>query len=562
MYARIGVPLLGILAFTSCTPRATTPDGTLVVDEEIALVRAAQVDQATRELTLEDDAFLVAIVDENLTDVRVRLSASGAGAASLLPIEVENSLDGSGVEVAALEVPARSRVTVTLTGPPNSNLPGAVHLRIRQFAARSSADPKLAAQRAAFAAWSDATRARQTQAEAAKSGIAAIDRSIKALEGPAGDLRLAAEANLVKAGMLKYFMIDVRESLLAARRSAAEFTASGDAASPEKVARAQLVAAAALTELAENPQAKNPTADEAKAEARQLLILLGGKTSPLQPIERARALDTLGSLNKITTLLDESNQCFEKARALYAEARYVAGEAEMEAAIAQTLVERGQWDLAAKAFAHMLPNVARISNPIHRVKILLNAGHALAYAGEPDQGINLLLDAITEAREFGLRSSEGEATWEMAWLYWFRGDDLQAKALFIQALKIARTLDNEHGLSSNLETVGMVARREGDFTTAIEMHKEAILASPTQFHRIRAIRNLALDYVAVGKYPEAIAELREALAVKLQDPHHHIFTDIKRDLAETLIEHGDGSRASMVEAVKLLDDSMTRCRCP
>jgi len=555
MYARIGVPALGALALMSCTPHAPRPDGTVLVDDAVALIREANVDRAARKLRIDGDALIIAIVDENLTDVRVRLEVAGVDAASIRPVEVENTLGGSGIEVAALAVPAQARVTVTLSGPQNSKTPGTVQLRVLQFAPGSSPEPKLAAQRAAFTAWSGATRYGQLAPEAGKAGLAAIDRAIVALEGPQGDNRLAAEANLVKAGLLQYFLIDVRQSLDAARRAGSDFAAIGETAALG-AARAQLAEATALTELAVNAQSKNPTAQEARTEAERLLAHLTGQTSPLRPIERARALDSLGYLHKSGTLLDEAAQTYEQARALYAEAGYRAGETEMQAAIAQVFVERGQWDLAAKEFARMLPNVKKIPNPIHRVKTLLSAGHALAYAGEPDEGIKLLLDAITEAREFGLRSSEGEATWELAWLYWFRGDDLQAKALFTQALKIARTLDNEYGLSSNLQTVGMVARREGDYVTAIEMHKEAIPASPTPFHRIRAIRDLALDYVAVGQYSEAIAELRNALAVKIQDPRHHIFTDIKRDLAETLIEHGDGSRASQAEAVKLLADSM------
>ena len=208
--------------------------------------------------------------------------------------------------------------------------------------------------------------------------------------------------------------------------------------------------------------------------------------------------------------------------------------------------EQGQWDQAAAAYAPMLPNVQKISNPVRRAKVLLNAGHAVGRASDPDQGMKLLHDAIVLSREYRLSGSQAEATWELAWLYLFRGDDLQAKALFTQALKMARTLDNKHGLSSNLQTMGMMARREGDYATAIAMHQEAIPAAPTPFQRIRALRDLGLDYVGAGKYPEAIAQFRSALAIRPPDPRHHIFTDIKRDLAATLIEH-DGSRAALAE---------------
>jgi hypothetical protein len=113
--------------------------------------------------------------------------------------------------------------------------------------------------------------------------------------------------------------------------------------------------------------------------------------------------------------------------------------------------------------------------------------------------------------------------------------------MFTQALKIARTFDNEYGLSSNLQTVGMMARREGDYATAIALHKEAIPATPTPFHRIRAAARPRSRLRRRRRLPGGDRAIRAALAIKLPDPRHHIFTDIKRDLAETLLEHGDRS---------------------
>src|SRR5262249_22649397 len=198
--------------------------------------------------------------------------------------------------------------------------------------------------------------------------------------------------------------------------------------------------------------------------------------------------EVLGSLYQTGTQLDEATRVFEEARGIYAKQGYVAGETEMLADLAQMYAEAGQWDKAAEGFRRMLPNVQKISNPIRRAKILLSAGHAVGRTSDPDQGMKLLIDAIALAREYKLPTSEAEASWELAWLYLFRGDELQAKLMFTQALKIARSFDNEYGLSSNLQTVGMMARREGDYATAIALHKEAIPATPTPFHRIRALR--------------------------------------------------------------------------
>lgn len=549
MMTRIGVPVLGILALAACAPDASRPDGVIVMEERVQLAREATRDVATREFTVDSHGVLVAIVDEGLTDVHVRLSAVGRQAATIKPVEVENMLAGAGTEIAALEVPRGTRVVITLTGPQNAIKPGAVNLRLRQFRRDAPQDQVLARLLQGYQAWSAGTNAGYRPQEFRESGLKQLDRAIDSFEASP----LVGDALLVKANVLLAYYIDVRQSYDTARRAVAAYEKWGSAT---QVARARLVEANALSELAVNPASANPGPQEAREAATKIAEELSAETSPLGPIERARALEVLGSLLQTGTQLEDATRVFDRARGIYEKEGYLAGETEMLADLAQMYAEAGQWDKAAEGFLRMLPNVDKISNPLRRAKTLLSAGHAVGRTSDPDQGMKLLIDAIALSREYKLVTSESEASWELAWLYLFRGDELQAKLMFTQALKIARGFDNEYGLSSNLQTAGMMARREGDYATAIELHKEAIPATPTPFHRIRALRDLGLDYVGTGDYPAAVEQFRAALAIKLPDPRHHIFTDIKRDLAEALMEHGDGSRATYAESARLLADSM------
>ena len=555
MNARVGLPIFGILALGACAPHSSFPDGGVILDEQVSLTRVEAVDTATRELTTGHDVILVAQVDENLTDVHLKLAAVGSHSRGAMPVEVENNMSGAGIEIAVLEVPEDTRVVVTLTGPQNSLKPGAVHLRVRQFQRKpASRDAGLAAQLAGYQAWSSGTNYRFRPPEILASGVKDLERASESFGRPGGDARLAAEALLTSANVLVAYNIDIRMSYETARRAVAAFETLGESAGT--TARARLVLANTLSELAMNPKSKDPTAEEAAAQAERMALELGGTTSPLTPIERARAYEVVASLYSALTRLDDSRHYYEAARAIYEKEGHVAGETETLANMAQVYVEAGEWEPAAEGYRRILPDVQKIANPVHRVKALLNAGHAVGRNNDPDQGMKLLIDAIALAHEYQLTATEAEASWELAWLYLFRGDDLQAKAMFTQALRIARTFDNEYGLSPNLQTAGMMARREGDYANAITLHQEAIPTANTPFHRIRALRELGLDYVATGDYPAAIAQFRTALAVKVSDPRHHIFTDIKRDLAEVLMEHGDGSRATLAEAGKLLADSM------
>jgi 7-keto-8-aminopelargonate synthetase-like enzyme len=75
MKAWSGIPVLGAIALLACTPVKETADELVLLDEPVQLVRTAEHDVAVRELHVDDDALVVAYVDENLTDVRVTISA-------------------------------------------------------------------------------------------------------------------------------------------------------------------------------------------------------------------------------------------------------------------------------------------------------------------------------------------------------------------------------------------------------------------------------------------------------------------------------------------------------
>ena len=124
MFSRFGVPIFGILVLSACAPHSSIKNGVIALEEQVELSRGSVTDGATRELAVDSDSVLVAMVDENLTDVagetelEVRQGAEPS-------IEVENPLDGAGIEIAMLTVPAGSRAGMTLTGPPSSPQPGA-----------------------------------------------------------------------------------------------------------------------------------------------------------------------------------------------------------------------------------------------------------------------------------------------------------------------------------------------------------------------------------------------------------------------------------------------------
>ena len=548
MDARHYLPVLGACLLAGCAPRSSIPDGAVVLDEEVTLTRQANVDSAQREIAVDGNSVLVAFVDERLTDVKVKLVAAGNTSS-----EVENNLAGAGVEIAALRVPRRSLVTVMLTGAPDAQAPGSVRLRVRRFDTEPD-DPKLAAELGAFSAWSSATNASHRADAIRKSGLTDIDRAIASLESTPGDAVLAAQARLIKANMFYFFRIDERESRAEAQRAAAAFRALPVSDALHE-SRAKYIEALALTEISGDAEV-NPTSVEATQLARQILSGLGAPDSVFGPIERARAIGSQGHIDVEAGLTDDGKKRYEEARAIYHAAGFAAGELDMQCSLAVVLLNLGQFRDAALAFDPLLPELHKIANPDRRAALYVYAARAQVFSGRSDEAQKLLHEALVLSREYNLRTQQAGALQGLGNLYLRRGDMQHAGELYDEVLKITREEGDTVGLNAGLQAAGYVARVDGNYSRAIELHTEGVRIATTPVARMRTIRELGLDYRFAGDNEAAIRQFRAALAVKLQDPHHHAYSDIKRDLVEALILNGDVSQATRKDTAALLADAM------
>ena len=319
------LPAVGAIFVVSCTSGPTTPDGAVLFDEEISLVRGSHVDSAQREIKVERGSVIVALVDEQLPDVKVSLEVIDSGAKTPAPIEVENNLRGAGIEVASLAASRDSRIRVTLTGAQDAKTPGHVRLRLRRFDAETN---NFAPSLAAFKSWSAATNSSYRVDTIETSALADMDRAIAALESAQGDAALAAQARLVKSNMLNYFHLDPRDARAEAQRAAHGFSTLP---TPDRLgeARANYQEALALMQISIDRKSVNPTADEAIQLAREALTSLSAASSVFGAVERAGAVGAMGHLDFSTVMLDDAEKRFEEARTIYQDAGYSAGELEM-----------------------------------------------------------------------------------------------------------------------------------------------------------------------------------------------------------------------------------------
>lgn len=561
MKTTILLPLIGGVLLCACQRQPSVPDGTIILDEEITLVRngEARVDEAWREITVDDDAWLVAIVDENLTDVGVALAANDTGERAPGPVEVENRLSGAGVEIAALRVREESRVRITLAGGSNAAQPGKVRLRVQQFSARRNGERDYPPRLRAYQAWSLGTDAKVRTNQEKEAAAASMGHATGELQALPDAQPLAATAAMVHARQLVHFKLHWEQARDSSRHAAAAFAALPQ---PDTLneARAKLVEARVLAAMSTDTQRQNPTAAEAMQLARESLLALGAPTSALGPVERARAIAMLGLLDVQQMLAADANRRFEEARVLFAAHGFDAGELEMRVRLAFVLVEQGRFYEAARAFDSLLPELDRISDRELRVNAYIAAARGQAFAGRVEEATDLLLKALPVARDLELQESEATALSELGNLNLHRGDLLQARSYYDEALNVAREGRNVGQYATALAAAGQMARNYDDMDRAFRLHEEAVRIAPTPVLQVRTRLDLGADHYRVENVDEAIRIYREALAIDLHDPMSHIYTDGKLGLARFLVEYEKSSAQDLADADRLIREGTETSR--
>ncbi|HEY1225978.1 MAG TPA: hypothetical protein VGF26_01530, partial [Ramlibacter sp.] len=195
MRVRLGL-VLASLALVSCTRHAAkAPEGIRVLDEDVQLVRGEHRDSARREIAVDRGATFVAFVHEEDCDVTLRLATEDGAAAS----EVNNSMYGEALEVAVLDVPARTRLIVSVDSAQDFDVPCHSRVEVQRYDDSIAANPRVAARLDALRSWSTAMRTSRTVESSRTQGLGQLGHAAEQLESGSGDRWLAAWARLERA---------------------------------------------------------------------------------------------------------------------------------------------------------------------------------------------------------------------------------------------------------------------------------------------------------------------------------------------------------------------------
>ena len=128
---------LGTTLLVACSTRERPAvEGVLVFDEDVALVRGDRIDSAHREFPVEGNATFVVMVVEDDTDVKLVLSHRGARGVAPATIEIDSSPEGEGIEIAVLDAPRGSQLTLSMECAQELDRPGKVEAQGRALRRR------------------------------------------------------------------------------------------------------------------------------------------------------------------------------------------------------------------------------------------------------------------------------------------------------------------------------------------------------------------------------------------------------------------------------------------
>ena len=263
---------LGAAFLAACSSEHRRPTvGTLIFDETVTLERGERRDMARREITVDGKATFVAIAEEDDLGLVLRMSHVGVPGTPAAKVEVDSRLYGEGIEIATLDAPPGTRLTVELESAHDFDRPGKARLRILRFDGELAASSRAAARLAAFRAWSAATSTSVANEDWLGPAIRNIDLALTHFESADGDPLLAAWGRMARGRLNNRQRVNLTTTVSDARIAARGFEALG---ATRNASRARILEASTLLDIANVSTARNPSAEEAAHLAKELLTAL------------------------------------------------------------------------------------------------------------------------------------------------------------------------------------------------------------------------------------------------------------------------------------------------
>jgi CHAT domain-containing protein len=473
---------------------------------------------STPVLSLPTRAGILVLAKEDGLDVTLEVTADGKAIG-----QADNPIPRAGIQHLVFQTRPGAQYAIRVAGKVNEIATGNVLLRV--LVDEPKDDPCLLIARAfgladaSFAAGQSVSLGTASgQAveagsvyRAAAAGYQSLAKRLEA-EGPSVELGMA---QLAGASVLIENTSQWAAGASWANRAARTFAAAGDLYAQ---ARAQVVEASALIEIAVSPQDAAPTgavastAPQQLARARALLAEAAAFHARRgASFEQASAENYIGIAFYYEGRNSDAIRAYRRALALY-EAR---GESTRQAQVLQNIAvaeyELGHFDVAIDRYSQVLRLIKPEDWPVATLITLNNSALANWASGNLDAALREYGRARAMARVSQQPIEEASSLQGIGSVYQSLGNGDLALDYYNQALPLLSASVDGRARSALLRSMANLMRERGRADLALDMDREALslASSPATVARIRV--QIANDLAALGKPNEALQEVDSVL---------------------------------------------------
>lgn len=177
---------------------------------------------------------------------------------------------------------------------------------------------------------------------------------------------------------------------------------------------------------------------------------------------------------------------------------------------------RGPARSAVRTFEEAAAHAERAKWTVGVAAALTQLGLVYPRIGRAEAGVDALERAISLARAEGDPAIEGTAHGNLGSVCADRGLLGRARAHLLAELSLLRLAPSRYRQANAVADLGLVLGQLGEFTAAIEAHREGLRLAEDLGHRslqAHAEINLAAGYLSLGRLEEAAARARQAIVV-------------------------------------------------
>jgi class 3 adenylate cyclase/tetratricopeptide (TPR) repeat protein len=177
--------------------------------------------------------------------------------------------------------------------------------------------------------------------------------------------------------------------------------------------------------------------------------------------------------------------------------------------------------------------------------------YVLSELGDLDEAIDRARVAIPALEHDPIWISEAWSA--LGFAYWTKGDAAETYRIGEQLLEIAKTGPNVRALAAGEWVIGEALLSDGNFAEAAERFSASIIASPEPWPSYHPRVYLAISYIQMGRYDDALPYLKDVVA--LSEDHG---AELTLTPGIALLGVTEFATGRMAHGMKLLEQAQTK----